>query len=443
MKKGLLLVIIISSIFAACKKSNDYVFKQSPDDRINAALASYQSTLAGATNGWKAFITVRGDSGGTYGFYFKFTNENRVNMFSDFDSTSAVTRQETSYRLKAEQQPTLIFDTYSYVHVLADPNEATPVIQANVNGGPVGQGLLSDFEFIIDSAKIKADTIELTGKVNHSKLLLVRATQAEEDAYNSGGLAIGLYLNKILTYFKRLTIGSQLYDIRIDPVNRQFIFSWLDATGNLITFTTGYYYIAGGIVFTTPFANGTQTISGFDNMRWNQATGTLNLTVGSSAATITGIVIPLKVDLGAPRRWWQYAVDNGNLYWISIFGFHVNGIDDAFGLTTLPRYYYLLYWPGYDTGNDLFAPVFIDSAGTGVELHYGAAPATPTFTADGRAVFVELGTYGPYPTTGPAVLTSDQLYNSSGYYFVETGATSYDMVSAADGKAWVSWFWVF
>ena len=50
-------------------------------------------------------------------------------MFSDFDSTSAVTLQESSYRLKAEQQPTLIFDTYSYVHVLADPNEAVVISQ--------------------------------------------------------------------------------------------------------------------------------------------------------------------------------------------------------------------------------------------------------------------------------------------------------------------------
>ena len=130
MKKVLLLLFTTVFIISACRKSNDYVFKQSPDDRLNATLASYQSTLAGATNGWKAFITVRGDTGGTYSFYFKFTNENRVSMFSDFDSVSAVTSQESSYRLKAEQQPTLIFDTYSYVHVLADPNEATSVVQA-------------------------------------------------------------------------------------------------------------------------------------------------------------------------------------------------------------------------------------------------------------------------------------------------------------------------
>jgi len=37
----------------------------------------------------------------TYSFYFKFNNANRVVMLSDFDSLSAVTPKESSYRLKA------------------------------------------------------------------------------------------------------------------------------------------------------------------------------------------------------------------------------------------------------------------------------------------------------------------------------------------------------
>jgi hypothetical protein len=47
--------------------------------------------------------------------------------------------------------------------------------------------------------------------------------------------------------------------------------------------------------------------------------------------------------------------------------------------------------------------------------------------------------YPPYPTSGPAADTRTLLYNASGYYFVQTGATTYDMVSAADGKAWINW----
>jgi len=359
-------------------------------------------------------------------------------MLSDFDPLSAVTLKESSYRLKALQQPSLIFDTYSYLHVLSDPDET-------VSGGVRGAGLLSDFEFYFDAAT--TDTIKLVGRFNGSKMTLVRATKAEEDGYNSGQLAAGLSINNILTYFKRLTIGSQLYDVKIDPVTRQFVFSWLDGSGNLQTFTTGYYFVAGGIVFTTPLVNGSQTISGFSNITWTPATETLNLTANGVAVTITGIVVPLKVDTGAPRRWWNYALNNrnsfGDFFWFTEKGFHVNGVDDAFGIRSLTSgtstYLFIIYYPEFDPGNDAFAPLFINAAQTAFELPFGATAPVPNFTTDGRAIFQYLGDYGPYPNTGPAGQSRALLYNTSGYYFVQTGATTYDMVSAANGKSWISW----
>ena len=434
MKKALVIIFIIVAGISSCKKEDKPAFDKSADERLSEQLAAYQAQLSGAQNGWKALIKVDSGNGSIYSFYFKFNDQNRVVMLSDFDSLSAVTPKESSYRLKALQQPSLIFDTYSYLHVLSDPDPT-------VSGGAVGAGLVSDFEFYFDSST--TDTIKLVGIINSSKLTLVRATQAEETEYNSGALAGGLYINKILTYFKRLTIGSQLYDIRIDPATRQFIFSWLDAGGNLNTFSTGYYFIAGGIIFTSPLINGSQIISGFSNITWDPVAQTINLTAGGTAATITGIVVPLKVDVTAPKRWRDYAINNGNVYWISVNGFHVNGVDDAFNVNSLVSgsfpYYYYIYYPSFNPGNDLFAPIFLDVAGNQLNLVYGTAPATPTFTADGRAVFVQLGNYLPYPTSGPAVQSRTLLYNPSGYYFVQTGATTYDMVSAADGKAWINW----
>ncbi|MGZ8523163.1 MAG: DUF4302 domain-containing protein [Chitinophagaceae bacterium] len=429
MKRFLILSFILVAAITSCKKEDDPVFDKSPDERLKEKLDAYQAQLSGAQNGWKALLKTAGGNGSTHSFFFKFNDANRVLMLSDFDSLSAVTLKESSYRLKALQHPSLLFDTYSYLHVLSDPDDA-------VNGGIRGGGLLSDFEFYFDSTS--ADTVKLVGRVNGSRLVLVRATPAEEAAYNSGQLAAGLSLNKILTYFKRLTIGSQLYDVKIDPISRQFVFSWLDASGNLQTFSTGYYFIAGGVVFTTPLVNGSQTISGFNNITWDPATETINITANGSAATIRGIVVPLKVDLTAPKRWHDYAIINGNSFWISQRGFHVNGVDDGFGIQTLPRYFFLAYWPEYDPGNDLFGPVFLNAAGTGLELQYGTAPV-PNFTTDGRAVFNQLGNYGPYPATGPAGQSRTLLYNPAGFYFVQTSATTYDMVSALDGKSWISW----
>ena len=434
MKIFIIVSFIIVAAIASCKKEDDPVFDKSPDERLKEKLDAYQAQLSGAQNGWKGLLKTDSGRGSTHSFYFKFNNDNRVTMLSDFDSLSAVTMKESSYRLKALQQPSLLFDTYSYLHALSDPD-------ASVNGGGYGAGLSSDFEFFFESAT--ADTIMLVGRFNGSKMTLVRASKAEEDAYTSGQLAAGLNINKILTYFKRLTFGTQLYDIKIDPVTRQFVFSWLDASGNLQVFSTGYYFVLGGIVFTTPFVNGSQTISGLSNLSWDQASETISLSVNGTAATITGIVVPLKVDVAAPKRWWDYAINNDSLYWISVNGFHVNGVDDAFGIQSLTSgtstYFFLLYWPQFDPGNDFFGPVFLNAAGTALSLIYGTAPDTPTFTADGRAIFVQLGNYGAYPNSGPAGRSRTLLYNSGGYYFVQTGATTYDMVSASDGKSWITW----
>src|SRR5437868_7377543 len=111
MTKYLLSFFVATVFLAACKKNEDHVFNQTPDERINQALQNYQSQLSGAQYGWKAVLYPKG--GGAYFFYLKFNDANRVQMVSDFDSASAVNVKESSYRLKALQQPSLIFDTYS------------------------------------------------------------------------------------------------------------------------------------------------------------------------------------------------------------------------------------------------------------------------------------------------------------------------------------------
>ena len=128
MKKVLIIVFIITACLSSCKKADKPAFDKSADERLNETLAAYQTQLSGAQNGWKGFIATDSGRGSTYSFYFKFNNANRVVMLSDFDSVSAVTPKESSYRLKALQQPSLLFDTYSYLHVLSDPDET-------VNGG--------------------------------------------------------------------------------------------------------------------------------------------------------------------------------------------------------------------------------------------------------------------------------------------------------------------
>ncbi|UEG48507.1 DUF4302 domain-containing protein [Ferruginibacter lapsinanis] len=439
MKKFALFFIGITLLLSACKKETDYIFDQTPDERINAALAKYQAILTGAENGWKAYITVANDAKSVYGFYFKFTNTNRVSMVSDFDTTSAKTLQESSYRLRQQQQPTLIFDTYSYVHVLADPNEDNLGVVSNVNGGPVGQGLLSDFEFIFDRDSITTDTLKMVGKVNGAKLTLIRATKTEADFYTGGQWTnlVAKYISNFLTYYQRLTIDGISYDIRLDKQNRTITFSWLDG-GNLQSHTTGFYNTTAGLVLISPVQNGSQTISSLNVDNWNASTQTLTIKSGDKTGEIKETILPVKIDTDAPNRWIQYVIDNDG-YWAAWDGFHVNGVDDAYAINSLSKYYYLVYWPEYDPGNDFFAPIFLNADNTALTLKYGAA-ITHSIGTDGLIKFTLLGNYGSYPTTGPARLSRNQLVIPEGYYLVQTSLTTYDMVSAKDGKAWITWF---
>ncbi len=429
MKKLFCYFLIASVSITSCKKDDNHLFTESPDERLNATLSNYQSALASSPTGWNA--TVIPGNGGIYHFHFTFNSENRVFMFSDFDTTTAKNQKESSYRLKALQQPSLIFDTYSYLHLLSDPD-------GSVNGGIDGQGLLSDFEFSLDS--LYTDSILLTGRVNHTKVKLERATQQDLDAWQNGQWASTLsFLNigEIENYFKRLMLGSAEYEIFVDAASRAIIFQWISG-GVLRRFSTTFYFSANGVVLNEPLTNGSQTITGFTNISWNGNNQTLTVTASNTTGIITGAMKPLRTDLNAPQRWWQKAVNDGE-YWESIRGFNVNGVDDAFKINTLTRFYSLIYYPEFDTGNDLFAPLFVNAAGDNIELQYGAAPGTPQFTGDGRAVFSLLGFYGPYPSTGPAAQSLAQLLIPEGYYFVQTSETSYDMISSVDAKTWITW----
>jgi hypothetical protein len=280
------------------------------------------------------------------------------------------------------------------------------------------------------------------GRLNGSKATLIKATPEEAAGFVGGQLAQGFLLNRLQTYFKRLRIGSESIDFNFNPLSRTV--SVADPTGNLLdsTLITPYYMTFGGIGFTRPLLAGNLALTGISNINYNPSNQTINCTVNNTAATISNVVVPLKVDVNAPRRWWDFKAATDD-YWFSIYGFHANGVENAYRIDTLTAaslsYYFLIYYPKYDTRNDLFAPIFLNATQDSLKLVYGSAPAPPAYTSDGRAIFTQLGVYGTYPTVGPAANTAMLLYNPRGFYFVQTTRDSYDMVNASDSKSWISW----
>ena len=424
-------------VFSACRKEDNRVFTETADQRLNKTLTTYQNELVGAANGWKAIITPANQV--PYQFYFRFNNTNRVVMYADFDSTTAAVPRESSYRLKALQQPSLVFDTYSYIHLLADPD-------ANVNGGSFGAGLSSDFEFAFE--KMSGDTIKLIGRINKTRVDLVKATKQEADNWQNQNWARALTsvrnLDRIVNYFKRLTINGTEYEVIIDQATRMVFITWVDGSGVTRRFSSRYTYSPtnGGISFNTPLNTGNGIIPGLYGITFNTGTNAVDVNIGNNVnASIIGATRPVSPDLTAPSRFWNRSV-TADAYWISITGFTVNGVVDSFGLRTIPGFQYLLFWSQFNVSGgityDLLGFVVNDA------LSFGPAFRPPTFTADGRIIFTYLGTLGTVPPSATTVVTNTRTLMSdpNGFYLVQTGENSFDMVSARDAKSWMSFIWI-
>lgn len=438
MRISFIYLFLLIATVSSCRKDDDHIFSETADERLSKKLTAYQEQLDGAAYGWKLLVEPAG--GGAYGFYVKFNNQNRVQMVSDFDSVSSVNLKESSYRLKALQQPSIIFDTYSYLHLLSDPDP-------DVNNGVWGGGLLSDFEFFFNDSS-GVDTIRLTGRVNGSKAILVKATQQEEEGYTTGAFNVNLFKNifkRILQYFKEFTIGGQSYDLNINLDTRIAIITWIDDQGNVNSFSTKIYFGLNGIEFAQPFLAGTTLVTGFFDPVWSNATQTINGNVGNSTnASIKGVIKPQVLDTEAPRRWWQRMVDEDG-YWVSLTGFHVNGVDDAYGLTGIENFVALSFFPRFGTSSGItydLAGYLMNEDGT-LTLSFGTAFRAPTFTTDGRIRFGNyLGDLGVLPddAVDAYVNTASKMLESNGYYLVQISDDEYDMVNVADARAWIHWF---
>lgn len=454
-KNRFLFLLASVVMLAGCQKKTDEIFDKSPDERLADALAQYQQILMGATNGWKLVIFPKGLESdnievGAFSFYMKFLDGNRVTMVSDFDTTTGANFKESGYRLKAVQRPSLYFDTYSYVHIPSDPTASI----SRTPKGENGYGWGSDFDFAFVDYPPQGDTLRLKGNFNNSEAILVKATAQEAAAYNNKqlGTSVKLLQNlNLIGYFKAFTFAGRQYYITVDEGNKLITLSWLDVGGNVRTFTTGYYSTLNGITFLEPFntGSGSAVMTGINFSTWNAGALTMTGSINGTNITIASAGQPLKVNVNLPRAWWQFSFDQEN-YWFSVYGFTVNGVRDAYKVRSIPNFYYLGYWAWFGTDAtvtpnvqyDLLGFIKVNDSFTALSLPYGAAYLRPTFTNDGRIIFSFYGTLGevPFVDEPPYVNTASQMLDPNGYYIIQTGDLTFDMVST-DGKAWITWQW--
>jgi hypothetical protein len=283
-------------VFASCKKEDDPILDD-PDTRLSATLSADEAILSGAANGWRAEIYPVGGKG--FSYYLKF-NAGKVTMLSDFNSTTAVTPKESTYRLKALQYPTLIFDTYSYLHLPADPDPA-------ISGGTQGKGLTSDFQFYI--TEISADRIVLLGSTNLNVMVLTKLTPAQEASFLAGAYKVSrdanaTYLAANKFPYLQFADGVKIA-VAMDPVKKTIVLTWADANDISKTVSSTFAFGLTGFTLNTPLIYGNNT---FNEVFYDPATKQYYLMLGTTRVNFqnsTTPVIPFRVVFGAGKDYSQ------------------------------------------------------------------------------------------------------------------------------------------
>lgn len=271
MKKILIIGLFALLGIQACKKDNTLIDGKKPEDRNRESVEKYKKELTGSVNGWKAILYTN-DLGGGYSFYINFKENSRVTMLADYDDETAKDVKESTYEVKQIMVPSIIFNTYNYLHLLADPDP-------NEFGGNQGSGYGSDFEFEIREQV--GDTLKLVGKKRDTKLILVKATAADKTFFTEGGFSD--LVGGINTYLK-----SNPFIYFLDPkdnTTRVQVFANTDAdqrtvslsvlqNNSIVSSNTTFGFSTKGMTFVKPLVYGPLTFVGTE---WDQNTGKLFL----------------------------------------------------------------------------------------------------------------------------------------------------------------------
>ncbi len=383
------------------------------DVRLTDSLAQYQTALVSAKYGWKAYLLTNIDI--AVDFTMKFNDRNRVVMNAEYQ----INQEESSYRLKALQRPTLLFDTYSILHELSDPNP-------NVLGGGVGTGYKADFEFAIISTT--KDKIVLEGTFNKSKLILIRA-ESEEDLASTYEETTSMQdkLSQIHTYFKRTEIAGKNYEAKIDVGSKRINFISAETGENV---GSNFYVVKDDIRFFNPILIGKDSIAGLSNVKYDPS-GFLAASSGTLNLKITESITPMNYDKTAVTRFWRSDRQIAFTPWVKDGEEdYLNDNSVSVGTGINRRIAWLDYGPGYD----------LLAYAQGNSIYFGTAIAGTIDLQSGLIKYQYLGTLGTIPAAYRNIIlqTALDFTDPKGLYVIETALGQYDLVTVSDARKWIS-----
>lgn len=170
--------------------------------------------------------------------------------------------------------PSIIFDTYSTLHWLQDPDPFS-------FEGESGQGYGSDFEFEIREQV--GDTIKLIGKKRLAELTLVKATAADKEFYTTTIDNLNDYLtDNPYLYISDPNTSSDKIQVSINPDPRLRSFTLTSLQNNAVTSgsNTFRYSAKTGLILSGPLVYNGLTIVA---VNWDNANGKLFLVTAAGS----------------------------------------------------------------------------------------------------------------------------------------------------------------
>lgn len=279
MQKNIILILLLSIFAFSCEKGKvEELFDESANVRAAAQVEKYKTQLASPQFGWKGTYYPDGATGGGYSFYLKFDIFGGLIMYSDVAGLKADQAFETSYQVKSLQKPTLIFDTYNYLHELVNPD---------YNGGT---GEFADLELSITAAT--DDKITLVGTRNRTEMVLTKLSSTEYESVKSGGIkniiqnTVDLFNSDTYTIINFPT--GEKADVFID-LNTKFVTLYYITNNNISTKEAAFYTTPIGIQFKNPIVLFGATIQ---ELIWDNTLKTYYYTSGGNRTNLVQSIKP-------------------------------------------------------------------------------------------------------------------------------------------------------
>ncbi len=296
--------LLMGLAVSSCSRTEDPIFSQSPNQRVQEVLLEAQTVLAKPANGWVMRIYPSADRiWGGYTVLVKFADDGTLVAASELFGASETFA--SNYKIDNSNLPTLTFDTFNKaIHLFSLPNLNYIIAQDKqergdasrlgvFSGASTNKGLDGDYSYRIISAT--EGRVELEGARTATRIVL---EPAPTTAWSEQLTAIQTASEQYVMPRVKLTIGSQTYSGRMRATTRQLRIT--DASGNVVL-NSAYCYTGTGLRLYEPL-----TIDGVAIEEFVQEGegSTIRLQTTDAKATLEPSLIPISELLAENQELW-------------------------------------------------------------------------------------------------------------------------------------------